>query len=335
MNSKENFPPLDPEIDAIFRSLPDGSRWRGTVGAKFGEIDGRRARMLKESFSDDELRYGGRIDVEEILIPGPVGAPDIPTLVLRPAGVPGPHPCIYFLHGSGMVMPGNRTMLGMEHLSWVADLGAVFISIDYRVAPENPHPAPVEDGFAGLVWTAEHAKELGIDSSRLILAGTSGGGGVAAATGLLNRDRQGPTLSHQVLICPMLDDREITVSSKFEGIVWDRPSNLAGWTALLGNDCGGPNVSMYAAPARATDLSGLPSTYLDTGSAEVFRDEIIDYGARLAQAGVALELHVWSGAMHGSERMAPEAEVTKAAIAARISFLRRAMRPAPTRSRDV
>ena len=124
----------------------------------------------------------------------------------------------------------------------------------------------------------------------------------------------------------MLDDRERTVSSGFEGLIWDRISNRTGWTALLGEQRGGPDVTPYGAPARATDLSGLPSTYLDTGSAEVFRDEIIDYGARLAQAGVAVELHVWSGAMHGSEKLAPDAEVTRAAVAARQSYVRRALR---------
>jgi len=224
-------------------------------------------------------------------------------------------------------MPGNRTMLGTEQLGWVADFGATVISVDYRVSPENPYPAPLEDCFAGLEWTAGHAAEIGIDPDRLILAGVSGGGGLAASTGLLNRDRRAVALTHQILVCPMLDDREITVSSKFEGVVWDRASNRAGWTALLGEARGGPFVDGYGAAARATDLSGLPSTYLDTGSAEVFRDEIMDYATRLAIAGVPIELHVWSGAMHGSERMAPDVEVTRAAVAARRSFVARALRP--------
>jgi acetyl esterase/lipase len=326
MTDIDLHPSLDPEVDAVFRALPPDSRWRRTVAAKFGEIGIRREAMLAESMTDTDLRYGGRIEFDEIVIPGPAGAPGIATMVLRPAGETGPLPCIYFLHGSGMVMPGNRTMLGVEHLDWVADLGAVLVSIDYRVAPEDPHPAPVEDCWTGLQWVGKHAADLGIDPGRLILGGVSGGGGLAAATALLNRDRGGVPLTHQVLVCPMLDDREITASSKFEGIVWDSASNRAGWTALLGDKRGGPDVSAYAAPARAADLSHLPPTYLDTGSSEVFRDEIMDYAGRLAQTGTMVELHVWSGAMHGSERMAPYAEVTLAGIAARKSYLRRAVR---------
>ena len=324
-------PQLDSEIAAAIAALPADSRWRTLSGdrPKFGPITARRAVMLADSLTDDQLRHGGRIDFDERMIPGPAGAPDIAALILRPTAPPspGPLPCVYYLHGSGMVMPGNRTMLNEEHLSWVADLGAVLVSIDYRVAPEDPHPAPVEDAFAGLVWTAEHAAELGIDSGRLILAGRSGGGGVAAGAALLNRDRSGPELTHQILICPMLDDREITVSSTFEGIPWDRLANRSGWAALLGDARGGPDVSEYGAPARAGDLSGLPPTYLDTGSYEVFRDEIIDYGTRLLQSGVQVELHVWAGALHGSEKIAPTAEVTLAAIAARRSYFQRALRP--------
>jgi len=296
------------------------------MGVDIGSLDKRRERLKAMSLTDDQLRRGGRVQFEEIRIPGPAAAPEIETLILRPTDSHGVMPCIYFLHGSGMVMPGNRTAMDVEQLDWAAELGAVVVSIDYRVAPEDPYPAPVEDCYAGLAWTAEHARDLSIDPTRLILAGTSGGGGLAAATGLLNRDRGGPRLSHQILICPMLDDREVTVSSKFEDVVWDRTSNAGGWRAMLGDAYGGPDVSPYAVPARATDLSNLPSTYLDTGSSEVFRDEIIDYGARLAQAGVPLELHVWSGAMHGSEKIAPEAEVTRAAVAARTSFVRRALR---------
>ena len=142
------------------------------------------------------------------------------------------------------------------------------------------------------------------------------------------RDRGGPALTHQILIYPMLDDREITVSSKFEGVIWDRTSNRTGWTAMLGEACGGPDVSPYAAPARATDLSGLPPAYLETGSSEVFRDETIDYAARLAQAGVPMELHSWVGGYHGFELTAPDAEISRACLAARTSYLRRALRPA-------
>ena len=156
--------------------------------------------MITDSLTDEDLRHGGLIDAEERLVPGPAGAPDISMLVLRPAARSRSSPCIYFLHASGMVMPGNRTMLSAEELFWVADLGATLVSIDYRVAPENPHPAPVDDAYAGLVWTAEHADDLGIDPNRIVLAGSSAGGGLAAAVALRSRDCGGPSIRHQVLI---------------------------------------------------------------------------------------------------------------------------------------
>jgi acetyl esterase/lipase len=195
---------------------------------------------------------------------------------------------------------------------------------------ENPYPALAEDAYAGLVWTTEHAEELGIDPNHILVMGKSGGGGVATATALMARDRGGPALAHQILIYPMLDDREITVSSKFEGVIWDRTSNRTGWAAILGEDSGGPNVSPYAAAARATDLQGLPPAYLEVGSSEVFRDETLDYGARLAQAGVPMELHSWAAGYHGFELTSADAEVSRAAVAARTSYLRRALRPVRT-----
>ncbi len=322
-------PPLDAEVAAQFDGLPPDSRWRRRSGLQLAPLDERRTAIAADWLTDAELRAGGQIEMTELSIPGPAGAPDLATLVLRPAARTGPTPGIYFLHGSGMVMPGNRTMLSAQELGWVTSLGATLVSVDYRVAPENPHPAPADDAYAGLTWTAEHAVQLGIDPRRLVLVGASAGGGLAAATALRSRDLDGPPVSHLILISPMLDDREATVSSLFEGVVWDRASNRAGWTALLGDRRGGPGVSKYAAPAREADLRGLPPTYLDCGSCEVFRDEVIDFGARAAQAGVTVELHVWAGAMHFSEHIAPEAEVSKAAVAARSSYLRRALGSRP------
>lgn len=174
---------------------------------------------------------------------------------------------------------------------------------------------------------AKNAAELGIDPERLMIAGISGGGGLAAGTALLARDRAFPRLSHQILMYPMLDDRFETHSSRMVGPegVWDRQSNLYAWTAVLGERRGGPDVSPYAAPARAEDLGGLPRTYIDTGSAEGFRDEILSYAGRLSEAGVSVDLHMWGGAFHGSDLSAADAAVSRAANAAREEFIRRAL----------
>jgi acetyl esterase/lipase len=183
------------------------------------------------------------------------------------------------------------------------------VSVEYRLAPEHPHPAPVEDCYAGLKWMVEHAVEIGVDPSRIALAGPSAGGGLAAATALVARDRGGPPLACQILIYPMLDDRNITPSSReFAGIPgWSREANISGWTALLGDKTGTEDVSPYAAPARASDLSNLPPTLIQVGELEVFRDECVDYALRLMQAGVSTELHVYPGAYHGWEIFVPTA----------------------------
>jgi acetyl esterase/lipase len=224
---------------------------------------------------------------------------------------------------------GNNRFGADEMAGWVSEIGAVAVSVEYRLAPEHPHPAPVDDCYAGLVWTSKHADELGIDPSRLIIAGASAGGGLAAGTALMARDRGGPALSHQILMCPMLDDRGVTPSSQEldgEG-VWDRTSNLTGWTALLGDARGGPDVSPYAAPARAQDLTGLPPAFIDVGSVETFRDEDIDYAARLSRAGVSVEFHVWPGGFHGFDMIAPQSALGQIARATRLAYLRRALAP--------
>jgi acetyl esterase/lipase len=274
--------------------------------------------------TDDDLRRGGAFEVSSRLVPGPAGAPDVPLLICRPAGVATPVGAIYAIHGGGMVLGDNRVGLpGM--LGHAERFGLAVVSVEYRLAPETPHPGPVEDCYAGLAWCASHASELGIDPERVIVAGASAGGGLAAAVALMARDRGGPALAGQMLICPMLDDRNDTPSSwQMAGLGnWDRAANEVGWTALLGAARGGPDVSPYAAPARATDLSGLPPAFIDVGSAETFRDEDVAYATRIWQAGGEAELHVWPGGFHGFANMVPQAALSRDAVAAQASWLGR------------
>ncbi|WP_245567155.1 alpha/beta hydrolase [Nocardia vinacea] len=241
-----------------------------------------------------------------------------------PSSSQGPVPAIYNVHGGGMIMANRRT--GVQTvLDLAAPLGAAVISVEYRLAPEHPDPAPVEDCYAGLAWTAEHASALGIDPSQIIIVGGSAGGGLAAGVALLARDRGNSPLLGQLLMCPMLDDRNDTASAlQMDGSgVWDRTANRTGWQALLGERQGGQDVSPYAAPARATDLSGLPPTLIDVGSAEIFRDEAVTYASRIWQAGGSAELHVWPGGFHGYEVAAPEAAISRATIRARNDWLAR------------
>ncbi|ONH58194.1 esterase [Frankia sp. CcI49] len=290
-----------------------------------------RERMAGIVVSDEQLARGGAFTVETVSLPvglGGQGGFELPLVVCRPTSTRTPAAAVYFMHGGGMVIGDARTGVS-EALEWAEELGLVVVSPDYRLAPENPHPTPVDDCYAGLLWTADRLAEFGVAPGRTIVAGTSAGGGLAAAVALMARDRGGPALAGQMLLCPMLDDRNDTPSAwQMAGRgVWDRASNETGWTALLGDQRGGPDVSPYAAPARAGDLSGLPPAFIDVGSAETFRDEDVTYASRIWQAGGAAELHVWPGGFHGFDLMAPQAPVSQAAKAARTNWLRRLLAP--------
>ena len=236
-----------------------------------------------------------------------------------------PGSAVLYVHGGGMIF-------GLEHLGRLYDLavrdyvaasGVPMLMVDYRVAPEHPHPTPVEDCYAALRWLADNATTLGVDPARIAVMGDSAGGGLAAGVALLARDRGGPALAQQLLIYPMLDDRAQTPDPELlPFLTWTYDDNVTGWAALLGESVGSDTVSAYAAPARATDVTGLPATYIDTGDLDIFRDEDIAYARRLADAGVPTELHLHPGCPHAFEALAREADVSKRAIGDRIRRLR-------------
>ncbi|WP_067895110.1 alpha/beta hydrolase [Nocardia vaccinii] len=315
--------PFDPELAAALEViLPHMPNFTSV-----DVIPGIRAMAaeLMVDRSNEDLSRDGAFHVEEILIPGAPGS-QISLIICRPIGVRTPSTAIYHTHGGGMIIGSNR-MISDDMLDWAMEFNATLISVDYRLAPETPHPGPVEDCYAGLTWVADHAGELGIDPTRIVIAGESAGGGLAAATALLARDRKGPAIAAQVLMCPMLDDRNDTPSAiQGEGRgVWHRHTNEIGWSALLGASRGGPDVSPYAAPARATDLSGLPPALIDVGSAETFRDEAISYASNIWRAGGQAELHVFAGGFHGYDGLAPQATVSQDTKDARIRWLRRVL----------
>ncbi|MDQ1128025.1 alpha/beta hydrolase [Microbacterium sp. SORGH_AS_0888] len=226
---------------------------------------------------------------------------------------------------SGGLMFGDR-FSGMDvMLSMVEELGLRLITIDYRLAPEHPYPVPAEDCYAALEWVVHAAAELGVDPRRLLICGASAGAGLAAAVALLARDRDGPRCAGLLLDYPMLDDRCATASmGQFDGVgVWDRVSNMTGWRAYLGERAGTDEVPVSAAPGRAEDLRGLPPTYLDVGTAEVFRDETVAFAARLWAAGVPTELHVWPGAFHACDIFAPHTTIARAMIRTRREWVER------------
>lgn len=233
----------------------------------------------------------------------------------------GAGPGVVYLHGGGMIA-GSVHLYDRLAAAYVADSGVPMLSVDYRRAPEHPHPTPVEDSFTGLSWLSAHGRGLGVEPALIAVMGDSAGGGLAASTALLARQRSLP-LARQILIYPMLDDRTTNPDPAmvpFAG--WTYENNRTGWYALLGDAIGTEDVPPTAAPARAADLSNLPSAYIEVGELDIFRDECIEYARRLAADGTSAELHVHPGCPHGFDRVGPTMDVVTRSRADRIRVLR-------------
>ncbi|HSS32752.1 MAG TPA: alpha/beta hydrolase [Solirubrobacterales bacterium] len=265
------------------------------------------------------------VATEDHLVPGPPGAPELRLRSYRPRDAEDALPAVYYIHGGGMVIGAIETEDAITR--WLCGaVGCAAVSVEYRLAPENPHPAPVEDCYAGLVWTAANAERLGIDPDRIAVYGGSAGGGLAAATAIVARDRGGPPLAFQMLLYPMLDDRSCTPSCReIDDIgIFDGWASEEGWRALLGERWATDAVDPAAAPARSTDLSSLPPTWIDVGELDSLRDESVEYGLRLMQAGVATDLRVYPGVFHAWEFFVPYADASARVKAERVAALRRA-----------
>ena len=224
----------------------------------------------------------------------------------------GPSGGLYSIHGGGMVL-GDVSMNDARCAAIAQNLDVVVASVDYRLAPEFPYPIPLEDCYRGLTWFFDQAETLGVDTARIAVGGGSAGGGLAAGLALLARDRNEVSPCFQVLTFPMIDDRNQTLSSFMvdDPRVWNRAANIAGWSAYLDGRNGAEDVPVYAAPSRATDLAGLPPAIITVGSFDTFLDEDIAYAQALLRAGVPCELHVYPGAFHGSNFMAPDTDVSR------------------------
>jgi len=301
---------LDPDVEA------------GAALVPFDELNAELVAAVRPFFAAPSAP-SAVVDRTEHVVSGASDEPAVPVRVHRAKGATGVAPCIYTIHGGGYVI-GSNTMDDPQLEKWCPTLGIVGVSVDYRLAPDTPYPGPLEDCYRGLVWTYEHADELGIDPEGIGVMGVSAGGGLAAALALLARDRGEVPLAFQLLDSPMIDDRQTTASSRVDDLaVWSRGSNTFGWKSYLGDLYGRDDIPATAAPARATDLSGLPPALVSVGAVDGFRDEDIDYALRLNQAGVPTELHVYPGACHGFTMFAPDAAVSKQSLRNMEDWLRR------------
>lgn len=273
----------------------------------------RRADLLKTAGTVPQPDLPD-ITSDEIRVDSAFGGAPVRVLTYRPVRFDTPRPTIVHVHGGGFVM-GAPEMKDAENRLLASELKCAIYSVDYRLAPEAPHPSPLEDIYSVFTWLYANAGQLGLDSARIGIKGESGGGGFAAAVALYARDQPGPKFAFQHLIYPMIDDRTAARKDLHPHVgefVWTQENNHFGWLSLLGRAPGSADVSPYAAASRAADLSGLPASYISVGGLDLFLEENMAYADRLSRAGVPVEFHMYPGAYHGFYR-ATEARVTRQA----------------------
>jgi acetyl esterase/lipase len=310
---------LDPQVAEAL--APVAEAMKDVIPPPAGEVDSRRPAldaMLDQSnnaapfpadvrFTDHDVTSG---DGTELLV----------RLYARSGSAPG-SAAVYF-HGGGMIAGSVATHHGTV-ARYVSASGVPMLSVEYRLAPEYPHPAPVQDAYAAVQWLAQRAGELGVDPSRIAVMGDSAGGGLAAAVAQMARDRGGPAIAAQILVYPMLDDRNTTPDAEIAPFaVWTYDDNVTGWGALLGDRAGTADVPAEAAPARLRDAAGLPAAYIEVGQLDIFRDEDLAYAGLLSRGGVPVELHLRPGVPHEFDAAAPDTDVSRRAQEDRLRVLR-------------
>ncbi|GJL59939.1 MAG: esterase [Nitrospirales bacterium] len=307
----------DPTIEKVAQAFP-----------RVDVTDILGARKVVAEFCEALQKSTGRprhdqIEEVERTIPGPEGAPPLPIRLYVSKDRTEAGPAFVNFHGGAFIM-GDLESEHPRCLAMAAEGGAVSVGVDYRLAPENPFPAGVEDCYAALRWVAANAEELRVDPNRITIGGGSAGGNLCAAVALMARDRGGPKIAFQMLFYPVVDDRSETDSMKAgtDLYIWDYWNNLRMWDHYIGRDR--VEVSPYAAPARAENLSGLPPAYVMTCEHDPLRDEGILYAMRLMAAGVPVELHHYPGTVHGFDFLA-QSDISTLAIREGVEAFKRAM----------
>lgn len=308
---------MDPELAAIAATLPptdvtDPDATRKRLRAMYESVEGQVGRS-----------WTSRLDVEHLSVRAADGY-YIPVRIYMPKQAPRPLGVLVNFHGGAFV--AGDLDISQATVTRYADRAQIaVVDVDYRLAPEHPFPVGVEDCYAALEWTVTNADSHGLDPARIAVGGNSAGGGLGAAVALMARDRGGPTIAFQLLLYPVLDDRMTTrsVREMTTTPMWTGPACAHMWQHYLGDAVGSDDVSPYAAPARARDLSGLPPAYVLACEHDPLRDEDVDYAVALMHAGVSVDLHVVAGTFHGYNDM-PTA-ISKRATAEIADVLQRAI----------
>jgi acetyl esterase/lipase len=264
--------------------------------------------------------------IEDVFLPGQDGASKLRVRIYRPRNIDRPVPAMLWLHGGGFIF-GAPEFDQQNNIATARELGILIAAVDYRLSPDHPFPAALDDAYAALTWLHANAAALGVAAGRYAVGGSSAGGGLAAGLTLMAHDRGEPPVALQVLLYPMLDDRTVlrTDIDPSDLRMWDTGSNRYGWTSYLGTKPGGANISSYAAPARREDLAGLPPAWIGTGTFDLFHDENIAYAQRLTAAAVHCELRVVSGAYHGFDAISRNAKVSQDFRSSYLAALRAAL----------
>jgi acetyl esterase/lipase len=307
---------VDPELRQTLALLPN---------IDLSDIPAARAALHAVFAAVDTAPANPAVARTDHQVPGRAGAPDVLLRAFRPAGAREALPCLFWIQGGGYVL--TAADLDDQWCEAIAHaLHCAVYSVQWRRAPENPFPAASDDCYAGLSWVVQNAAGLLVDPACVVVGGASSGGGAAAGVALRIRDQAQFSIAHQLLLYPMLDDRNVTPSSHAvtDPELWSRHNNEIAWRAYLGGAHGTDRISPYAAPTRARDLKGLAPATILTAELDLFVDENIEYAQRLMHAGVPTELHVYPAANHGFDRLNPAAAVSRRLYADRDDALRRA-----------
>ena len=318
-----NIELVDAELAVHLKSFPALDIWTDLV--KTRQLGAQmRAKII------GELPKIEGVESSDYLIPQ-ADAPEVLVRVYRPENPLERLPALLWIHGGGYCLGAMESDDNVVRQIAKA-VGSVIVSVEYRLAPEHPFPAALNDCSTALQWLVDNTDTLAVDPARIAIGGISAGAGLAAGLALYVRDKTDITLVFQFLLCPMIDDRCVTSSSHMitDERVWNRHSNLTAWKNYLRGENDAEtapfdDVSAYAAASRAIDLSDLPPAYIAVGSVDAFVDENRDYAERLETAGVATQLSVFTGGFHGFEFIAPAAEISKAARDSHYSALRNAL----------